>query len=82
MQLDQFARYCWSHLPVTKKTIENYRGAFNRNISAHFGERDMATVSRSEFVNILAPLASQNWYLLLLPRLKTFGAGREFVGHG
>jgi integrase len=66
MQLDQFAKYCWSHLPVTKKTIENYRGAFNRNIYPHFGDRDMATVSRNEFVNILAPLAPQNYFQTLM----------------
>lgn len=81
MKLDDFAQYCWSFLPVTKKTIENYRGAYKRNISFHFGDRDMSTVSRSEFVNALAPLAPQNYFqtLMMLRVLYREALSREIV---
>jgi integrase len=66
MNLDDFAAYCWTFLPVTKKTIQNYRGAYNRNISGKFGARDMESISRREFVDALAPLAPQNYMQTLM----------------
>ena len=81
MKLDDFAQYCWSFLPVTKKTIENYRGAYTRNISRHFGYRDMSTISRSDFVNLLAPLAPQNYFqtLMMLRVLYREALSRDLV---
>ena len=81
MKLDDFAQYCWSFLPVTKKTIENYRGAYKRNVSPHFGDRDMAVISRSEFVNVLAPLAPQNYFqtLMMLRVLYREALNRDIV---
>ena len=66
MFLDEFARYCWTFLPVTKKTIENYRGAYNRNISKPFGSREISSISRREFVDVLATLAPQNYMQTLM----------------
>lgn len=45
------------------------------------GERDMASVSRSEFVNILAPLAPQNYFqtLMMLRVLYREALSRELV---
>jgi integrase len=81
MKLDDFAQYCWNFLPVTKKTIENYRGAYKRNISQHFGQRDMSTISRSEFVNVLAPHAPQNYFqtLMMLRVLYREALSRDIV---
>jgi integrase len=81
MKLDDFAQYCWSFLPVTKKTIENYRGAYKRNISGYCGDRDMSTISRGEFVNILAPLAPQNYFqtLMMLRVLYREALSRDIV---
>lgn len=81
MLLDNFAEYCWTFLPVTKKTIQNYRGAYNRNISKKFGNRDMAGISRREFVDCLAPLAPQNYMqtLMTLRVLYREALSREIV---
>jgi integrase len=66
MILDDFASYCWEILPVTKKTIQNYRGAYNRNISRVLGLREMDSISKREFIEILAPLAPQNQFQTLM----------------
>jgi integrase len=81
VKLDDFAQYCWGFLPVTKKTIENYRGAYKRNVSPHFGDRDMSVISRSEFVNVLAPLAPQNYFqtLMMLRVLYREALNRDIV---
>lgn len=66
LTLDDFARYCWGVLPVTKKTIENYRGAYRRNISKKLGNRELGEIAKREFVHILAPLAPQNQFQTLM----------------
>jgi site-specific recombinase XerD len=81
MLLDQFATQCWSFLPVTKKTISNYKGAYNRNISHHFGSRDMNAVSKREFLDVLAPLMPPNYFqtLMMLRVLYREALSRELV---
>jgi len=64
--LDEFAAYCWTFLPVTKKTISNYRGAYNRNVSPQLGMRDLAEISKKDFLDILAPLAAPNYFQTLM----------------
>jgi integrase len=66
MTLDQFAEYCWTFLPVTNKTISNYRGAYSRNISPTLGARDITTLYRREFLDLLAPLAAPNYFQTLM----------------
>jgi integrase len=66
MNLDEFAKYCWTFLPVAKKTIENYRSAYNRNVSKSLGSRDMASISKSEFLDVLAPLTPQSYVQTLM----------------
>lgn len=66
MILDEFSAYLWTVLPVTKKTIENYRGAYRRNVSIKLGNRELASVTKREFVDILAPLAPQNQFQTLM----------------
>ena len=66
MILDDFAAYCWTFLPVTKKTISNYRGAYNRNVSPKVGERDMAEITKKDFLDIFAPLAAPNYFQTLM----------------
>jgi integrase len=61
MLLNEMASSCWTFLPVAKKTIQNYRGAYNRNISKDLGSRDMASISKSEFLDVLAPLTPQSY---------------------
>jgi len=64
--LDEFAEYCWTFLPVTKKTISNYRGAYNRNVSPKLGMRDLAEISKNDFLDIFAPLAAPNYFQTLM----------------
>lgn len=66
VKLDEFATYLWTVLPVTKKTIENYRGAYRRNISRVLGNRQINSITKREFVEILAPLAPQNQFQTLM----------------
>jgi integrase len=66
MLLDEFASYCWTFLPVTKKTIENYRGAYLRNISHSLGQRDMSEITKREFLDLLAPLTPPNYFQTLM----------------
>lgn len=66
MMLDDLASYLWTVLPVTKKTIENYRGAYRRNISKELGERELDEITKREFIDILAPLAPQNQFQTLM----------------
>jgi len=66
MILDDFAAYCWTFIPVTKKTVENYRGAYLRNISPTLGKREMAEISKREFLDLLAPLAAPNYFQTLM----------------
>ena len=66
MVLDEFAAYCWTFLPITKKTAQNYRGAYLRNISPTLGRRDMGDISKREFLDVLAPLAAPNYFQTLM----------------
>ena len=66
MILDDFAAYCWTFLPVTKKTISNYKGAYNRNVSSKLGMRDMAEISKKDFLDVFAPLAAPNYFQTLM----------------
>lgn len=66
MILNDFATYCWEILPVTKKTVQNYRGAYTRNISRILGLREMDSIAKREFIEILAPLAPQNQFQTLM----------------
>jgi len=81
MVLDQFANHCWSFLPVTKKTVQNYRGAYNRNISHHFGSREINSISKREFLEVLAPLNPPNYFqtLMMLRVLYREAFSRELV---
>ena len=66
MLLDEFASYCWTFLPVTKKTIENYRGAYLRNISQSLGQREMSEITKREFLDLLSPLTPPNYFQTLM----------------
>jgi integrase len=81
MTLDEFASHCWKFLPVTKKTVQNYRGAYNRNISHYFGSSDMNSISKREILDVLAPLTPPNYFqtLMMLRVLYREALSRELV---
>jgi len=66
MLLNEFADYCWSFLQLRQKTISNYRGAYNRNISLNLGEKDLGEISRRDFLDCLAPLSAPNYFQTLM----------------
>jgi len=66
MLLDEFADHCWTFLPVTKKTIDNYRGAYKRNISKRLGGKELSEISKREILDALAPLAAPNYFQTLM----------------
>ena len=66
MTLDDFAEYCWSFIPVTKKTVENYQGAYKRNISPKLGQGEISEITKREFLDVLAPLAAPNYFQTLM----------------
>ena len=66
MTLDDFAAYCWTFLPVSKKTISNYKGAYNRNVSPKLGMRDLAEISKKDFLDVFAPLTAPNYFQTLM----------------
>ena len=66
MTLDEFALYCWSFLPVTKKTIANYKGAYKRNVSYALGTSELESITKREVINLLAPLAAPNYFQTLM----------------
>jgi len=66
MKLDDFAANCWTFIPVSKKTLCNYKGAYKRNISTPLGQKEMSEISRREFLDVLAPLAAANYFQTLM----------------
>ena len=66
MLLDEFAEHCWTFIPVTRKTLSNYQGAYKRNISKHLGLRELDSITKREFLDVLAPLAAPNYFQTLM----------------
>ncbi len=66
MKLDNFANICWKVLPLASKTIENYRGAYNRNVSRTFGNYELGQVTKIQFLDLLAPLSPPNRFQTLM----------------
>ena len=66
MKLDDFAAHCWTFIPVSKKTLSNYKGAYNRNISSKLGQKEMSEITRREFIDALATLAAPNYFQTLM----------------
>jgi integrase len=83
MKLDDFAVECWKFLPVTQKTVENYRGAYLRNISPILGHREMPGILKREFLDALAPLAAPNYIqtLMALRVIYREAVSREMISH-
>ena len=81
MILDDFTKICWAILPISKKTASNYRGAYNRNISATLGQREIGSIIRREFVELLAPLTPSNYFQTLMAMRSVFreAINRELI---
>jgi len=66
MLLDDFAAHCWTFIAVSKKTVENYRGAYLRNISHSLGQREISEITKREFLELLSPLTPPNYFQTLM----------------
>ena len=51
MILDDFATNLWPQLPVTAKTVENYKGAYRRYVSPDLGKREIASIEKAEYID-------------------------------
>ena len=66
MTLDDVAELTWKVLPATPKTIENYHGAYKRNLKANLGSKKIGEISRAEILNNLAGLQPPNYFQTLM----------------
>jgi integrase len=64
--LDELASLSWAVLPLAHKTIENYRGAYQRNIGRVLGTSPINEVSSTDLLRLMAPLAPQNYFQTLM----------------
>jgi integrase len=64
--LDAFAEALWPVLAVTKKTLENYSGTYQRNIAPHLGKTSLGQVSKADLIHVLSPLPPQTQYQTLM----------------
>ena len=57
-----FVDEVFPHLPITKKTLTNYRSAYRNNLHPYIGEKDLSKVTKRDLVEALAPLPAQTRY--------------------
>lgn len=77
MKLGQFADMVLPTLNITNKTKKNYFGAFNVNIRPKFGERNLAELTKQEFIQTLSALSPQTNYQTLMVLRVLYGAAVE-----
>lgn len=62
LNVDTFVISIWSQLEITAKTLENYKGAYRRNLSGSIGSMPINSVSKHDLINALALLPPQTRY--------------------
>ena len=62
MNTSTFVDEVYPHLPVTKKTLVNYRSAYNKNLHHRIGSKYLCEITKADLVNALAPLPPQTRY--------------------
>lgn len=66
MTLDQFVKALWPQLPITAKTLDNYQGSYRRYIQPVFGYRELGSISKAEFLEVLAVLNGPSRFQTLM----------------
>lgn len=66
MQLDQFAAATFASLSITRKTRENYQGAYRRHIAPSLGSHDLADITSSDVNAVLAGLPPSTAYQVFM----------------
>lgn len=79
MTLTEWANQLFQVLEVGNKTLNNYRGAFNRYISQFIGDINLDEITKVDISKVLAPLPQPTRYASLMV-LKTIY--REGLSHG
>ena len=81
MILNDFASNIWSQLPVTAKTLDNYMGAYRRYICPTLGNRDITSIEKAEFIELLAILKAPSRFqtLMMLRTLYREAIDRELL---
>lgn len=58
MNLNTFAQLTFDSLPLARKTLENYRGAYRRYLQSPLGHLPLHEISRRDLLTALSPLPS------------------------
>lgn len=77
MELDVFARETFRSLPITRKTRENYEGAYRRYVKPALGARQLEDVTRSDVQHVIAVLSPQSAYQTLMMLKTLFREAKE-----
>lgn len=62
MKVEVFTSALWPQLEVTKKTLSNYKGAYDRNLSKVIGFKEVSEVTKTDLISALAVLPPQTRY--------------------
>ena len=62
MQTSIFVDQVYPHLPVTPKTLVNYRSAYSKNLHSKIGYKPIQEVTKRDLIDALAPLPPQTKY--------------------
>jgi integrase len=66
MQLDSFTNQLWPKLNLAPRTIENYRGAYQRYVSPYLGHYELAKISKPMLISVLDTLPPQTQFQTLM----------------
>jgi integrase len=66
MDLNTFTHSLWPTLAITKKTRQNYEGAYRCNIAATLGNKQLTSITKNELIDALATLPPQTRYQTLM----------------
>ena len=66
MVLDAFAFSIWPSLDITAKTLNNYRGAYRRNLSKIIGSKNIDLISKNDVITAIDSLPPQTKYQTLM----------------
>ena len=77
MQLDSFTEQLWPKLNLAPRTIENYRGAYQRYVSTILGQYELATITKPMIISVLDSLPPQTQFQTLMALRNIFKAAHD-----
>ena len=77
MKLTELAQTILESKDIRKKTYDNYTGALRRNVYPNYGNRDIKSLSKFEFAQVLSKLPPQTSYQTLMALRSIFRTATE-----